>query len=129
MECNPTNHIDECPHAFVKNNVVEHILVFKEEDHNNTELFTSVHADHGTDTVVCLCSLNVDVVPHLWSTWDGTKFTEPTLDYLYSIGISNVNQAMADARNAAFAAEIAAEEATKAAEATPAPAEPAAPTA
>lgn len=33
--------------------------------------------------------------------FDGTTFTEPTLDYLYSIGISNENQAMVDARVAA----------------------------
>jgi len=105
MECNPTNHIDECPHAFIKNGVVEHILVFKEDDHGNTDLFTSVHALHGTDTVVCLCSLNVDVVPHRWSTWDGTSFTPPTLDYLYSIGIAQENQAMFEARNAAEATD------------------------
>ena len=124
MSCNPINHIDECPHVFIKNGVVEHIFVFKEDDHNSP-MFDAIHADHGTDTVVCLCSANVDVVPHRWSTWDGTKFTEPTLDYLYSIGISSFNQAMADEEGAKFLAEAAA----KAAEATSAPTEPAAPTA
>jgi hypothetical protein len=32
------------------------------------------------------------------STYDGTSFIAPTLDYLYEIGISNENQAMKDAR-------------------------------
>jgi len=122
MSCNPTNHIDECPHAFIKNGVVEHIFIFKEDDHNSP-IFDSIHEDHGTDEVICLCSLDIDTVPHRWSTWDGTKFTEPTLDYLYSIGISSMNQAMADEAAAKFAAELAAKEAA------PAPAEPAAPTA
>jgi hypothetical protein len=119
MSCNPTTHIDECPHAFVKNGVVEQIAVFKEADHG-AEILNLVQADKSADTVVCLCEFGS--VPHLYSTWDGTSFTPPTLDYLYSIGISNVNQAMADARNAANAAEIAAE-------AAPATTEPAAPTA
>jgi len=120
MSCNPTTHIAECPHAFIKNGVVEHIFIFKEDDHNSP-MFDAIHADHGTDTVVCLCSANVDVVPHRWSTWDGTKFTDPTLDYLYSIGVSNENQAMADARNAATAeatAKFLAEEAAKTTPAT-----------
>jgi len=95
MECNPTNHIDECPHAFIKNGVVEHIAVFKEDDHG-AEILDLVKADKQADTVICLCDHGS--VPHLYSTWDGTKFTEPTLDYLYSIGISNESQAMHDAR-------------------------------
>jgi len=93
MECNPTTHISECPHAFIKNGVVEHIFVFTENDHS-AEILEIVKADKQADTIICLCDHGS--VPHLFSTWDGTKFTEPTLDYLYSIGISNVNQAMAD---------------------------------
>ena len=36
--------------------------------------------------------------PAMWSTYDGTEFTAPTIDYLYEIGISQENQAMIDAR-------------------------------
>ena len=120
---NTTNHLDECPHAFIKDGVVVQIAVFKEDDHGS-EILDLVKADIQADTVICICDHGV--VPHLYSTWDGTTFTEPTLDYLYSIGISNENQAMVDARNAKLAAE---EAAAKAAETTPAPAEPATPTA
>jgi hypothetical protein len=38
-----------------------------------------------------------------------TTFTDPTLDYLYSIGISNENQAMVDARIAEEAAKASTE--------------------
>jgi hypothetical protein len=103
MSCHPTTHIDECPHAFIKNGVVEHIAVFKEDDHG-AEILSLVQSDKEADTVVCLC--NHGLIPHLYSTWDGTSFTEPTLDYLYSIGISSENTAIRDAR-------IAAEEAAK----------------
>jgi hypothetical protein len=106
MECNPTNHIDECPHAFIKNGVVENIAVFKEDDHS-AEILELVKADKQADTIICLCDHGS--VPRLWSTWDGTTFTEPTLDYLYSIGVSNQNQAMVDAY---IAAAKAAENAT-----------------
>ena len=124
MTCNPTNHIDECPHAFIKNGVVEHIFVFKEENHNSP-MFDAIHADHGTDTVVCLCSASVGVVPHRWSTWDGNNFTPPTVDYLYSIGVSNMNQVMLDELTAKLMAEDAAREEAAATAST----EPTAPTA
>ncbi|MFN9954967.1 MAG: hypothetical protein ACK55I_17855, partial [bacterium] len=42
--------------------------------------------------------------PPLFSTWDGTVFTNPTLDDLYDLGISDENTAMMEARNAAKAA-------------------------
>jgi hypothetical protein len=96
-------HIEEHPHAFIKNGVVTDIIVFSEDAHGS-ELIDAVKADKGADTVVCICDHGT--VPHLYSTWDGTSFTEPTLDYLYSLGISSENTAMRDAR-------IAAEEATK----------------
>ena len=117
MSCNPTTHIDECPHAFIKNGVVEHIAVFKKADHG-AEILNLVQSDKGADTVVCLCDHGS--VPHLFSTWDGAKFTDPTLDYLYSIGISNVNQAMADEAEAKIAAQLAAEAAAKDTPTTPA---------
>ena len=34
----------------------------------------------------------------MFSTWDGNSFTDPTLDDLYILGISNENTAMHDAR-------------------------------
>jgi hypothetical protein len=37
----------------------------------------------------------------MWSTYDGTSFTAPTIDYLYEIGISPENTAMMEARLAA----------------------------
>jgi len=103
MACNPTTHIEYCPHAFIKNGVVTDIATFKEDDHGQ-EILDLVKADKQSDTVVCLCDHGS--VPHRYSTWDGTSFTAPTLDYLYSIGVSRENQAMYDAR-------IAAEEAAK----------------
>ena len=102
MACNPKDHIDECEHAFIKNGVVEHIFVFTENDHNGS-ILDRIKDEQGCDTVVCLCEYGSKV--YRWSTWDGEKFTEPTLDYLYSIGISNENQAMHDARNAEMAAK------------------------
>jgi hypothetical protein len=103
---NTTNHLDECPHAFIKDGVVVQIAVFKEDDHGSA-LIDLVKADKQADTVICICDHGV--VPHLYSTWDGTTFTAPTLDYLYSIGISNENQAMVDARIAEEAAKASTE--------------------
>jgi hypothetical protein len=97
-------HIEEHPHAFIKNGVVTDIAVFAEDAHGS-ELLETVKTDKGADTVVSLCDHGS--VPHLYSTWDGTTFTAPTLDYLYSIGVSNENQAMHDARIAEEAAKAA----------------------
>ena len=110
-------HLEECEHAFIKNGVVEHIFIFDESAHG-TPLLDQIKEEKGCDTVVCLCNYGSKV--NRWSTWDGTTFTEPTLDYLYSIGISNENQAMFDERAAKIEAELAAElAANAAAEATP----------
>jgi len=99
------NHIEEHPHAFIKNSVVTDIATFAEDAHGS-ELIDAVKADKGSDTVVCICDYGS--IPQLYSTWDGTTFTAPTLDYLYSIGISNENQEMHDARVAEEAAKAAA---------------------
>ena len=104
-------HLTECEHAFIKNNVVEHIFVFDESAHG-TDLLDRIKEEQGCDTVVCLCDYGSKV--HRWSTWDGTKFTEPTLDYLYSIGIASENQAMVDARVAEQAANAEAKAAAEA---------------
>ena len=103
---NTTNHLTECEHAFIKNGVVEHIFVFDESAHG-TPLLDTIKEEQGCDTVVCLCDHGSKVAR--WSTWDGTTFTEPTFDYLYSIGISNVNQEMHDARIAEEAAKASTE--------------------
>jgi len=88
-------HLNECEHAFIKNGVVEHIFVFDESAHG-TPLLDQIKEEQGCDTVVCLCNYGEKVAR--WSTWDGTTFTPPTIDYLYSIGISNETQAMLNAR-------------------------------
>lgn len=97
-------HLTECAHAFIKNNVVENIFVFDKSDHGS-DLLDKIKIEQNCDTVICLCDHGS--LPQRWSTWDGkTKtFTNPTLDYLYSIGISNMNQAMADEFEAAQAAK------------------------
>ena len=79
-------------YAFIKDNRVVLVAVFESE---NTEVADLVKADHGFDSYVWLGD---SLKPHLYSSYDGTTFTEPTLDYLYSIGISPENQAMMDAR-------------------------------
>jgi len=96
-------HLTECEHAFIKNGVVEHVFVFDKYAHG-TPLIDAVKDEHGCDTVVCLCDYGSKVIRY--STWDGATFTPPTLDYLYSIGVSNENQAMHDARIAAEAETI-----------------------
>jgi hypothetical protein len=88
-------------YVFLKNNVVEQIAVFASKDE---ELADRVAIEQGYDDAVWVG----DNKPALFSTYDGKKFVEPTLDYLYERGISNENTAMREAR-------IAAEEAAKAA--------------
>jgi hypothetical protein len=87
-------------YAFIKSNHVDSILVFAEKD---DVLAQTVCSEKGYDSFVWL---NDAKTPCLHSSYDGTAFTAPTLDYLYSIGVSSENQAMLDAR-------IAAEEAAK----------------
>ena len=87
-------------YTFIKNGVVENTFVFAEQ---NDALAQTITNEQGYDSFIWL---DEAATPARWSTYDGTTFTEPTLDYLYSIGIANENQAMVDAR-------IAAEEAAK----------------
>jgi len=90
-------HLNECEHAFIKNGVVEHIFTFDESAHG-TPLLDQIKEEQGCDTVVCLCNYGKRIMR--WSTWDGTVFTPPTQDYLYSIGIANETQAELDAKKA-----------------------------
>ena len=78
-------------YVFLKSNRVENIAVFGSQDE---ELADRVAQEQGYDDAVWVGENK----PAMWSTWDGTNFTPPTLDYLYEIGISNENQAMRDAR-------------------------------
>lgn len=90
-------------YAFIKNNRVENIAVFVSQDE---ALADAVAHEHGFDDAVWV---GTDA-PSIWSTYDGTTFTAPTLDYLYEIGISQENTAMKEAR---LAAEALAEEPTE----------------
>jgi hypothetical protein len=67
------------------------IAVFASQDET---LADAVAHEHGFDDAVWVGENK----PAMWSTYDGTTFTPPTIDYLYEIGISNENQAMIDAR-------------------------------
>ena len=78
-------------YVFLKNNRVEQVAVFGSQDE---ELADLVAQEQGFDDAV----LVGENKPAMWSTYDGTSFTAPTIDYLYEIGISNENQAMIDAR-------------------------------
>ena len=86
-------------YVFLKNNRVENIAVFALQDE---ALADAVANEHGFDDAVWV---GADA-PAMWSTYDGTVFTEPTLDYLYEIGISQENTAMMEARLAAVEPEV-----------------------
>jgi hypothetical protein len=90
-------------YAFLKNNRVEQIAVFASQDE---ALADHVAQEHGYDDAVWLGSETVT----RWSTYDGTTFTPPTLDYLYEIGISDENTAIREAKNAALKAAEATKE-------------------
>jgi hypothetical protein len=85
-------------YAFIKDNRVASIAVFASQDE---ALADAVAQEHGFDDAVWVGS----TIPAMWSTYDGTTFTPPTLDYLYEIGISNENTAMMEARLAALESE------------------------
>ena len=78
-------------YVFLKDNRVANIAVFASQDE---ALADAVAQEHGFDDAVWVGENK----PVMWSTYDGTTFTSPTIDYLYEIGISNENQAMIDAR-------------------------------
>lgn len=78
-------------YVFLKDNRVANIAVFGSKDE---ELADRVAQEQGFDDAVWVG----EDKPVMWSTYDGTTFTAPTIDYLYEIGISNENQAMIDAR-------------------------------
>jgi hypothetical protein len=81
--------------AFLKNNRIENIAVFASQD---DELANRICEEQGHDSILWF---NKEEVPAKWSTYNGTSFVPPTLDYLYEIGMSVENQAMRDAKIAA----------------------------
>ena len=85
-------------YVFLKNNRVEQVAVFASQDE---ALADAVAIEQGYDDAVWVGTN----VPAMWSTYDGITFTEPTLDYLYEIGIAQENTAMMEARIAAQALE------------------------
>jgi hypothetical protein len=85
-------------YVFLKNNRVMNIAVFGLQDE---ELADAVAQEQGFDDAVWVG----DNKPAMFSTYDGSTFTAPTLDYLYEIGIAQENTAMMEARLAVLAAE------------------------
>ena len=78
-------------YVFLKDNRVTQIAVFASQDE---ALADAVAHEHGFDDAVWVG----ETIPAMWSTYDGTTFTVPTLDYLYEIGIAQENTAMQEAR-------------------------------
>jgi hypothetical protein len=98
-------------YAFLKDNRVAQVAVFASQDES---LADAVAQEHGYDDAVWVGTNP----PAIWSTFDGTEFTPPTLDYLYEIGVTRENEAMVaerDAQAAIVKAEADAQAATKAA--------------
>ena len=85
-------------YVFLKDNRVAQIAVFASQDE---VLADAVAQEHGFDDAVWVG----ETIPAMWSSYDGTTFTAPTLDYLYEIGVSQENTAMKEERLAAERAE------------------------
>ena len=85
--------MSEKHYAFIKNNVVEQVAVFAEE---NEELADLIAQEQGYDDAVWLGENSV----RMYSSYNPTTkiFTEPTEDYLYERGILPENTAMRLAR-------------------------------
>ena len=73
-------------YAFIKNNRVENIAVFASQ---NEELADRVAQEQGYDDAVWVGTN----VPVKWSTYDGSTFTPPTVEYLISIGVITPTEA------------------------------------
>jgi len=74
-------------YAFIKDGRVANIAVFAEQ---NEELADKVAQEQGYDDAVWVGSNP----PAMHSSYDGSTFTAPTLDYLYEIGVALENNAM-----------------------------------
>jgi hypothetical protein len=69
-------------YAFIKNGIVEEICLFDSKDE---ELADRIVTEKGFDNAVWVG----EDKPHLYSSYDGNVFAEPTDEYLISIGIIN----------------------------------------
>lgn len=90
-------------YAFIKNNRVMNIAVFAEQ---NEDLADSVARENGYEDAIWVGSNP----PAIHSFYDGKKFIDPTLDYLYEIGVARENSAMQSERVAKEEAERASKE-------------------
>lgn len=70
-------------YAFLKDNRVMQIAVFASQDE---ALADAVAHEHGYDDAVWV---GIDS-PAMYSTYDGTTFTAPTDEYLFSIGVLSI---------------------------------------
>jgi hypothetical protein len=68
-------------YAFIKNNRVENITVFANQD---DALAQRIVDEQGYDSFLWLDETDC---PAIWSSYDGTTFTAPTPQYLFSIGV------------------------------------------
>lgn len=71
----------EKTYAFLKDNRVENILVFEKKD---DKLAKFIASEQGYDSFVYI---GEDSDPVRWASYDGKVFTDPTQDYLISIGV------------------------------------------
>lgn len=72
----------ELYYAFLKNNRVEQVAVFAQEDKTFADIIT---AELGYDTAIWVGEKK----PAMWAIYDGKVFTPPTTEYLISIGVMN----------------------------------------
>lgn len=84
----------EMHYVFLKNDRVANIAVF---DSKNDELATKIAEEQGFDKAIWVAENK----PAMYSSYDGKKFIDPSIDYLFEIGIAAENQAMYEARIAA----------------------------
>lgn len=70
-------------YAFIKNNLVENVLVFLNQDDSLAQVICN---EQKCDAFVWLDDL---VIPVRYSSWDGTSFTPPTHEQLVNLGITS----------------------------------------
>ncbi len=83
--------------VFLKNNRVMNIAVFSTQ---NEELADAIAKEQGYDDAIWVG----ENLPVMFSTWDGSKFNDPTLDDLYDMGVAQENTAIMNVRLAEEAA-------------------------
>jgi len=67
-------------YAFIKDNRVINVAVFAAQDENLAE---AIRLEQGYDNAIWVN----ENAPAKWSSYDGKTFTDPTQDYLISIGV------------------------------------------